>query len=103
MNTNTLAAGWIRIQNGGDNPVYLIFEPWGVGPQMPLPPGEAFDIWLVPLECRDTGTAVPLIEFCPDMIILYADLYQAAIYHNGELVENIYSDLDPIPIPPYPP
>jgi hypothetical protein len=103
MNTNNLAAGWIRVENGQDNPVDLIFEPWGVGPQVPIPPGEAFDIFLTPLEHPDTGAEVPHIKFKQDLIILYADLYRAAIYYKGEPVENIFSDLDPVPVPPFPP
>lgn len=89
------AKGWISLYNSQPHPVSLIFEPWGVGPNVPIPPGETFVVWLEPLESE-----MLTIQFWPDGISIYADLWNAVIWHNGKCIDYYGDKNTPPPKPP---
>ncbi len=46
MNPEITTTGWLRVNNVGEGSLWLLIEPWGIGPDEPLQPGESCDIFV---------------------------------------------------------
>lgn len=93
-----VAEGWLQFENKTPRTITLYYEPWGVGPE--LQPGDILDVYVKPNEGDDVVT---LQIWHEGDIALYANLYQTAIYRNGE-PENFtdrLTEFNPLPVPPY--